>query len=412
MFWGFALALVLIALAFIIPPLWRGKDVNDIVSRDKLNAVIFTERVAELENGGLNGEALQQSKQELEKNLASELGEDHTSELQIRARWAALIAAVFVPLLAIGGYWFSSADSRQLEQSALEQAEGVMPSLEEMIKGLQARLEKEPGNIEGWHMLARSYLVMERYQEANDVYEKMLQLTARQDPDVLANYAESLALANDENLQGKPVELLQEVLALEPKHIKGLWLAGMAAMQQGQSEEVGRLWHKLLPQIPPNSEDYQFIVQALASIGQLPEIPSSHPQEAPAAPPESNTTPAAHDSGAQITVQVTLAAELQAQAEPQDTVFIYARAAQGSRAPLAIVTDQVKNLPLNVTLTDEMAMIAGMNLSAFEEIILAARVSKSANANAQTGDLIGESAVLKRADIHDSVAVTISHIVE
>jgi cytochrome c-type biogenesis protein CcmH len=404
MFWGFALALTLVALALIIPPLWRGKDVNDKVSRDRLNAVIFKERLAELEAGGLSGEDLEKAKIELEKNLAQEIGEERGAELQVRARWAAILAALCVPLLAFGGYWLSSADSRLAQEKASHSAAmpgGAMPSLDEMIKGLRARLEKEPDNLEGWNMLARSYLVMERYAEANDAYEKMLQLSVRKDADILIDYAESLALANEENLLGKPQQLVAEGLALDPDHHKGLWLAGMAAMQEKNNAEVGRYWQRLLPQLPPDSEDYDFLVRALASVDQLPE--NITPTAAPSAPAA---------GAAEITVQVALDSALTAQAAPEDTLFVYARAATGSRAPLAIVSRQVKDLPLTVTLSDSMSMVEGMNLSAFPEIIVAARVSKSGNAISQSGDLLGESVALTLDDISAPVVVTITQVVE
>jgi cytochrome c-type biogenesis protein CcmH len=94
-------------------------------------------------------------------------------------------------------------------------------------------------------------------------------------------------------------------------------------------------------------------------------------------------------TGASIQGRLTLAAKLKAQAAPEDTVFIFARALQGSRAPLAILRKQVKDLPLDFTLDDSLAMSPAMRLSTAKEVIVGARISKSGMATPQPGDMQG-----------------------
>lgn len=96
-----------------------------------------------------------------------------------------------------------------------------------------------------------------------------------------------------------------------------------------------------------------------------------------------------------ISGKVSLAPKVAAKASPTDTVLIFARAAEGPRMPLAILQTQVKDLPMEFTLTDSMAMMHSMSLSNFDKVRVVARVSKSGSAMPASGDLEGTSKVVK-----------------
>jgi cytochrome c-type biogenesis protein CcmH len=192
-------------------------------------------------------------------------------------------------------------------------------------------------------------------------------------------YADALAFVNDKNLTGKPAELVFKALALEPDNMNALWLGGMAKAQQGDTATAITLWKKLEALLPPGSESQQEIQGLLA------KVESASPQAAA----QPDAAPTANVPGAAITVQVSLAPELQKSATPGDTVFVYAQALSGPKMPLAIVRKQVSDLPLTVSLDDTMAMMPNMKLSNFAEVKLLARISKSGNAMSQSGDMIG-----------------------
>ena len=99
-------------------------------------------------------------------------------------------------------------------------------------------------------------------------------------------------------------------------------------------------------------------------------------------------------AGANLSGEVGISAELAARIGPGDTLFIFARAVEGRRLPLAIAKRQAQ-LPAAFTLDDTMAMSPQMKLSVFGAVIVGARISKSGNATPQPGDLIGQSAVVK-----------------
>jgi cytochrome c-type biogenesis protein CcmH len=194
-------------------------------------------------------------------------------------------------------------------------------------------------------------------------------------------YADALAFANDEKMAGKPEALVFKVLAREPDNITALWYGGMAKAQSGEAVEGVTLWRKLLTLLPPDSQAQQEVKTLL---GQLEaSVPGG------VAATETETSPAVQTAAVALAVQVSLAPEFKALVAPTDTVFIYAQALSGPKMPLAIVRKQAADLPLTVSLTDAQAMMPDMKLSRFAEVKLLARVSKSGNAMAQSGDFIG-----------------------
>jgi cytochrome c-type biogenesis protein CcmH len=104
---------------------------------------------------------------------------------------------------------------------------------------------------------------------------------------------------------------------------------------------------------------------------------------------------AAAAAPAQVSGSVTISATLKARVTPDDTVFIFARAANGPPAPLAVLRKRVADLPVKFVLDDTMAMAPGMNLSSFDPVIVGARISKSGKPGRQPGDFEGLSKPVK-----------------
>jgi cytochrome c-type biogenesis protein CcmH len=134
-----------------------------------------------------------------------------------------------------------------------------------------------------------------------------------------------------------------------------------------------------------------------APAGEATGLPPDRPAMLPAAGshavPGTEKTVAAAEAA--LTVTVSLSPAVAKKAAADDIVYIFARAVQGQRMPLAIVRKQVKDLPATVVLDDSSGMLSGMKLSSASEVIVIARVSKSGNPSAQAGDLEGRSAVIK-----------------
>ena len=268
-----------------------------------------------------------------------------------------------------------------------------------MTEKLAERLKDKPDDVEGWSMLARSYSVLGKHAEALKAYEKASSLR-KDDPTLLADYADSLAVNSNNSLEGEPMKLVERALKLDPKNLKALYLAGTYAFNKKDYANAVKIWEKLAAVGPAGNVFVREVEPAIAEARNLAGLPpapkplDSAPMADAAAKGGAATATAAAPAaaGGSVSGTVTLSAALAKQAQPEDTVFVFARAAEGSRMPLAILRKQVKDLPLRFSLNDSMAMSPATALSsASGKVIVGARVSKSGNAVPQPGDLAGQS---------------------
>jgi cytochrome c-type biogenesis protein CcmH len=317
-------------------------------------------------------------------------------------RSTVLAAAAFVLLVGVAGYLWTGQPGLASESAATAAAKPASAphamgtdQIAGLVDKLKARLKDNPEDAEGWAMLGRSYAVLGRAQEAVPAYAKAVELVG-ENAGLLADYADVLALANNRNLEGEPMKVVERALKADPRQLKALSLAGTHAFDKKDYAGAVKYWEKLLAAAPGNPDaprDPRFLDQVQSSIDEARQLagmapsPNQGKTTGPAEPGVPNPNPNAFVSG-----KVTLAAALAAKASPDDTVFIFARAAEGPRMPLAIKRVLVKELPFDFKLDDSMAMQPQMRLSAFPKVVVGARVSKKGDAAPQPGDLEGLSA--------------------
>ncbi|MDO9139866.1 MAG: c-type cytochrome biogenesis protein CcmI [Methylobacter sp.] len=411
-----ASVLVLSAFVIVLPPLWRKQPLA-AADLDQRNVAIARQRLAELKEqlqaGALSQALYDEQLAELELALSDDLDivSQVTAPSSSSGQWMAPVLIFAIPLLAGSLYWSlgnypSLAYNNQT--AAINQRTPELEQMKAMVAGLAERLKKQPDDAMGWTMLGRSYKYLEQHAQAADAFGHAYKLTGDQ-PEIMLLYADALAFANDEQMAGKPEQLVFKALALEPDNMTGLWLGGMAKAQTGEFVAAMALWKKLEALLPPGSESQQEIQVLLAKLA--------------AQIPEGTVMPEAElASAVSIEIQVSLTPELQKLANPDDTVFVYAQALSGAKMPLAIVRKQVSELPLTVSLTDAMAMMPTtameggsaaigrepmrpMKLSNFGQVKLLARISKSGDAMQHPGDLIGviEQVALTDKSLHKIV---------
>ena len=395
LFWIITAAMILVALAFIAPALLRNTDLR-ASDRDQQNVVIARERLAELQAehkaGTLSDEQYEKTKFELEQALLIDLEGSDATEAPVEStkggRWALLASALFVVFVTVSAYLYLGMPQMITPEAMLaqQQSNEKLPSVEEMMTALVEKLKENPEDAEGWYLLGRTYMAIKDYQKAAFAFDKLNQLVKDQ-PSIMLALADALSMASDGNMQGRPAELIRKAVLLAPKDQTALWLAGMVEDQAGNYPLALTHWRNLRPLLTDNQESLQQIDTFIA--GAERKLTSSGGVVVPAETKEVVAT------GKAISARITLSSELAAKAKPEESLFVYARALEGPRMPLAAVRLKVSDLPATVELTDGQAMVPGMNLSRFGEVVVGARISRSGNAIAGSGDLLGEVSPVK-----------------
>ncbi|MCK6411591.1 MAG: c-type cytochrome biogenesis protein CcmI [Azonexus sp.] len=262
----FAALLLAVVLAFLLPPLWLGLRRQPAADRKATNLAIFRDQLAELEREQAEGTLAEadfaQARSELQKRLLEEVDrgeEENQTVSHAPTRKTALVLLIALPLLAVGGYTLLG-NPRALDPTqTLAQAKLSPEEIDAMVEKLAAKVAANPDDMQGWLMLARSYKVLGRYQEAIKAYARA-EKEVLKEPDLLASYAETIAMAGgNQGLQGKPAELVEKALKIDPKHGHSLFLAGAAAMERGDRKAAIGYWEALLPQVEPGSEIDQML---------------------------------------------------------------------------------------------------------------------------------------------------------
>lgn len=316
-----------------------------------------------------------------------------------------LLLAAGVLLLAGVGYLatgtpdYAERIARAEAQARAAAAPASMPSaeqLEAMVGKLVAHLKTKPEDAEGWLMLGRARALQGQLDEALTAYTRASGLRP-QDARLLVDLAELQGLKNGRSLAGEPTTLLARALKIDPDHPKALALAGAAAFDAKDYTLAVQHWQRLVALSDPQAGYLEQLQQSLAEAQRLAQAPrgaadaAASPAAAKAASTPAANAAAAPAAAATLSGTVTLAPALAAQAAPTDTLFVFARPAQGPRMPLVILKRQVKDLPLAFTLDDSMAMSPAAKLSTAGAVVVVARISKSGQAMPQPGDLFGES---------------------
>ena len=282
-FWIIAALLILLALWFILPALLQKPGADEEVERREANILVYKDQERELD-ADLNHALIGQEQYELEKaELERRLLEDVAAKSEITAVKKNRInaytygVAAFIPVGAVALYLVvgnpksvtSLPNGPSIPASAANQSGGMSDEqIAANIQKLADRLKQNPNDVQGWTMLARSYMMQERFTDAAAAYEKVTALNAN-NADTWTDYAEALALANDQNLAGKPTEALNRALKINPKHEKALDLAGSAAFQVQDYQRAIDYWQQLLKLLPAGSEELQTVTEQISKAKEL-----------------------------------------------------------------------------------------------------------------------------------------------
>jgi len=301
----------------------------------------------------------------------------------------ALPATVLVLYLSVSNYDWSAPPPSVPDNSV--SADGMPRNIEEMVGQLENRLRAEPDDVEGWLMLGRTYARLQQVSESSRAYRRALALEPSSEAKL--GVAEAEILLDRNNLMGEAGQLVEEVLAAEPKNPKALFYGGMVAMVRNDVDVFRQRWQLLLTLSPP--DDVRTVIESqLAAIDALPE--------------ESPQT----EQGLAFNVSVSVSAGLAEQVNPQAVLYLLARNPDQPGPPLAVVRHAASNLPATLTLSDADAMMPGVTLSSLPRLELVARITKSGKPVAQPGDLFGETTWAAGDHSEQNISIMIDRIVD
>jgi len=385
-FWIAVGALLLVALAFLLLPILRGRRAQAEEDRTALNVALYEERLAELTSqhaaGTLTAEQLEAGRADAARELLEDTENSDKPQIAKLGRSAPLIAAVLVPLMGYGLYMhWGASDKVQMARQFSEQPRTV----EEVTAHLEQAVQEQPDSAEAWYFLGRTYMNQERPADAAKAFGRVVEIAGRQ-PELLGQLAQALYFAGDRQWSDKLQALTDEALQGDPQEVTSLGLLGIAAFEEARYQDAVRFWEQLVAALPENDPSREAIRGGIERARQQMEGGSSTAEQASAATEKAGT------AGASLQIQVALDSKVAESVSPQDTVFVFARAVAGPPVPLAAKRLTVADLPATVTLGDADAMVPSMKISSVEQVTVMARVSRSGDAT--KGEWMGQSEAL------------------
>lgn len=272
LFWVICALLIVIALAFVLPPaLQRSKESKVTIDeeRKQANVAVYRDQLSELEadlhNGIVGEEQYAQDRDEIERRLLEDTASTKSQKpaaVPLNASNTAYLLGIGLPLGAIV-FYLSIGEPQRITNpapvgappsaSSAAPQERSQEQIEANVAKLAQRLESNPNDAQGWMMLARSYSSMGKFSEAANAYVKATELNPK-NADLLAEYAFATAMSEGRSLQGKPAELINRALKIDPENLKALQLAGTAAFDSKDYKKAIDYWQRVLKKVPPGSE--------------------------------------------------------------------------------------------------------------------------------------------------------------
>jgi cytochrome c-type biogenesis protein CcmH len=376
------LLLILILVLLLRPFFFTTKE--SATSRRQMNAAIYREELDKLEADRLSGVVDSANYEQVHAEMRQRLFQD-TNEADDLAvlgspKKTIIGISIFVVILSTGLYFslgdvFRIADMNDAKPMAQE-------GVEKMVADFASKMEKEPDNLQGWAMLARSYRILGRNADAAKAYARAGSFVDS-DPQLLADYADTLAANANGSFAGKPLQLINKALALDPNNLLALWLSGTADFNVQNYKGAVQSWEKLAKQLPADSNEARTIAGSIAEArskgGLAPAIASA-------------STSVISNQG--VSGRVDIAPDLQSKIKSGDTLMVIARK-PGERMPVAVLKTTVTAFPMNFVLNDALAMSPNALISQLPEVLIEVRVSKTGMAMPEAGDLISKQQTVK-----------------
>ncbi|AKD25966.1 cytochrome c-type biogenesis protein CcmI [Polynucleobacter duraquae] len=374
-----ALFLLILVLVLLLRPLFFPAK-ESATSRRQMNAAIYREELDKLEAdrlvGTVDSHSYEQTHAEMRQRLFQDTDEADDLAVLGSPKKTIIGICLFVAILS-AGFYFYLGDAAQIAEQSTEKPM-TQESVEKMVEEFAAKMDKEPDNLKGWAMLARSYRILGRNTEAANAYARAGSFVDS-DPQLLADYADVLAANANGNFAGKPQQLINKALSQDPNNLLALWLSGTAAFNAQNYKAAVQSWEKLAKQLPPETDEARAIASSIAEA-------RSKGGLAPA------STPVISNQG--VSGQVEIVPELKSKIKAGDVLMVIARK-PGERMPVTVLKTAVTAFPMSFVLNDALAMSPNALISQMPEVSVEVRISKTGMAMPEPGDLISTPQTIK-----------------
>lgn len=404
-----ALILTAAGLALIVCGLVKKHRADAGKVRAEQNLALLRAQYAELEAdykaGKIPEDEYTETKTEIEHRVIEETaeGEESVRRDGRQGLYAAFVIVVAVPVLAFVGYEYLGSP-QALDPVFMQQQQQNMTGMQghseadlmDSIKLLEDRLKENPDNADGWMMLAKTYASFKNWKESSRAFAEVNRLVPH-NSDVLADWADVLA-ATTGSIEGKPQELIEEALKIDPMHWKALALMGTLCYDKRDFKGAVTYWERMRSGTEQGSEEWRQITENIEQARRMGGLPAetSALQPAPAGEKAPVKEKAAAPGKVFITGTVDVAPAMKGKLTGKETVFVFARSVTGSKMPVAFIRLDAANLPASFRLDGMSQMGMGVKtLADVTEAIVEARVSRSGNFMPGPGDLEGSAGTVK-----------------
>jgi cytochrome c-type biogenesis protein CcmH len=382
-----AFLLLAIVLVLLLKPFLFNSG-SESTSRRQMNAAIYQEELeklsAEQAVGRIDAQEYEISHAEMRQRLFQD-AEVEDDKAVMGSRKKVIIGLILFIVLLSSVLYLALGDVFRVAQKN-EQKPMTQAGVEQMVADFALKMEKDPDNLKGWAMLARSYRILGRNEYAAKAYARAGNFI-NDDPELLAEYADVLVGATNGSFKGKPLQLIQQALKLDPNNLLALWLSGTAAYTSRNYSSAVETWGRLAKLLPPNSDEARAIATSIedarskGGFAKSPEV-----------------------SGKIISGQIDLSPELKSKLKPGDMLMVIARQ-PGERMPVAVLKVPITKFPFSFVLDDSLAMNPNMRISQLSEVSIEVRISKTGMAKAEPGDLMSAAQTVKLGSSKVSILV-------
>lgn len=430
-FTALCVAMVILALGFVFWPSFRlSQDAG--IDRQGLVLDLFNEHLASLDQQKARGEIDEQQYHQLTRELEQSLLEDAPQDNGSTGKGgiSLLIATgLAMPVVALAFYWsYGSIEDVEIveirdlyfQQGALAAQSGdssTPVALQSLVESLEARIKHKPNNTGNRYLLARSYMQQSLYMKAAAQYIELIQLEEalsaesgepRVPANIVGELAQAVFLAAGNQVTPEVKQLTEKALALDPNETTSLGLAGIGAFEQADYAGALRYWGRAVQLLGPASNAAMSLRAGMARAQQLMSEVGVGTGGVNVANTKGDPDDDTAGSAAQVvSLQVSVSLSSLVNAAPTDTVFIYARAWQGAKVPLAIARLKVSDLPTSVTLDESMAMAPGMTLTSVSQLEIVARISAVGDPMAKPGDWQASAGPVMLAEALEPVVLVV-----